>query len=168
MRLVEEKTLQRDVDAIGWATRQDHEAPDFVFTPDGGQFVTLWSEPGEKPVRPGKVPKFKREEAALFETSTGQTMANFSDRAGVHGVALSPDGLWLATTTWHGIAFELWSLRMRKPLVTVTPRLIGLQVPLLETIRFAAQGREIVVCDRRKGLLFTYQLSSDSPSKVRK
>lgn len=123
-----------------------HEPYDVAFMLDGRGFVTLWSEP------------HKMWQMALFDTTSGQIVAHFIDRAGAQRAAVSNNGLWLAITTWRGAAFKLWDLEKRKPVLTVKPRASGVEVRSLD-VRFASDDRRVVVCDKSNGLVFTYELT---------
>lgn len=122
------------------------EPPDVVFTPDSHCFVSLWHEPG------------KMWQMALFDASSGQLLAHFTDAAGAQRVAISANGLWLAITTWRGAAFKLWDLAKRRPLITMSPRVAGVRVHTLG-VRFASDGRKLVVSDQRNGLVFLYGIA---------
>jgi WD40 repeat protein len=122
------------------------EPPDVVFAPDGPRFISMWNEPR------------KIWQMALFDTANGRVLAHFTDSAGATHAAISPNGLWLVTTTWRGTDFKLWDLAKRNPLMVVSPRRVGVRVRSLDDIRFASNGRSIVVSDRRDGLVFIYSM----------
>jgi WD40 repeat protein len=130
-----------------------HEPPDVAFTSDSQHFVSLWNEPR------------KLGQMTLFDTATGQVVDRFIDRAAAQRVAISTNGLWLAITTWRGVAFRVWDLEKRKPLLTMTPRLSGVHVRSLD-VRFAMNDRRIVVSDKSNSLVFTYELTDVPPKST--
>ena len=124
-----------------------HEAPDVAFTSDGQHFMSLWSE------------QHKAWQTASYDSSNGRILDEFIDRAGSSRLALSPDNLLLAATTWRGFAFKLWDMGKRKVVLTKAPRLLGLNIPTLDSIFVVANGHKIVASDRMKGFVFTYELT---------
>lgn len=122
------------------------EPPDIVFTPNSHSFISLWHEPG------------KMWQMALFDAASGELLAHFSDVAGAQRVAISPNGLWLAVTTWRGVAFKLWDIAKRRPLITLVPKQAGVRVRSLD-VRFTSDGRKLVVSDRQNALVFRYAIT---------
>jgi len=123
-----------------------NEPPDVVFTPDSCCFVSIWDEPR------------KMWQMALFDTASGQVLAHFTDFAGAQRVAISANGKWLAITTWRGKAVKLWDMAKRKSLATMTPRQAGVQIRYFD-VRFALDGRRILVSDQPNGLVFIYAMT---------
>ena len=123
-----------------------HHPPDVAFMPDSHRFVSLWSEP------------HKMWQMAMFDRIRGQALDHFTDPSGAQHVAISPDGAWLAATTWRRPhAFKLWDLQQRRSVATRQPQVTGVRLRMLDEIRFI-DSRRIAVSDYSKGVVWTYDL----------
>lgn len=127
------------------------EPPSIAFLPEGLSFVTNRIEEG---TRKNKLWR----NLAVYETGTGKKIADFS-RDEVWEVAISPDGRWLASTSWRGLRFQIWDVQAKKPIITKQPHKSNWRAPI-DRVRFSPDGRWLVVGSDEMGDLIVYQFGS--------
>jgi WD40 repeat protein len=130
------------------------DPPSLLFLPGGESFVTARTEEGPRKNRKDR----PWENLAMYETSTGKMIAEFSGRDKVREADISADGRWLASTTWWGRQFQIWDVQARKPIITQVPKeWKWKQYRLIDHVRFSPDGRWLVVGSDSSGELAVYQ-----------
>jgi len=60
--------------------------------------------------------------AALYDTSTGNKVADLPKADGISAADVSSDGHWLASITWTGTQFQIWDFQAKKIIVRDVPK----------------------------------------------
>jgi len=125
------------------------QPPSIEFLQDGRCFITNRIEEGNH-----KNTLWR--EAAIYDTTTGQKITNLSDHEGVGEANVSPDGRWLASTTWGGSHFQIWDLQENK--IVITQQVKDGKIHLrLDRILFSPDGYWLVVGSNISGNLAVYK-----------
>jgi WD40 repeat protein len=128
------------------------DPPGVQFSRDGRSFITNRLGEGE--------PKDKLwRKAAIYESSSGELLGDFSRGSTVRNSDMSLDGRWFAVTTWDGYHFQIWDRSSGKPLAMGTPKEWRWGGPPMNRIRFSPDGRWLVVGNNKAGILIVYRLS---------
>jgi len=125
-------------------------SPSLLFTPDSHYLISFRAEEGTMKVRPWM-------HLAKYEASNGEVAAEFSGRYEVRDADLSPDGRWLATTTWRGLRFQIWDMHTLGPVMTKAPKGLTWSGPPVDRIRFSPDGRRLIVASNSRGMLAVFE-----------
>ena len=128
-------------------------SPSLLFTPDSHYLISFRAEEGTMKVRPWM-------HLAKYEASNGKKAAEFSGRYEVRDADLSPDGRWLAATTWHGLRFQIWDMQTLGPVMTKAPKGWTWSGPPVDRIRFSPDGRRLIVASNSRGMLAVFEFES--------
>jgi Tol biopolymer transport system component len=96
---------------------------------------------------------------AIYDGQDGELIAEFPGTQGMRDAAISPDGLWLASTNSRGWIFQIWGIEARK--VVSTTVLGGLfNTATFDLIRFSPDGQRVVVASRFQRWVNVYKFQS--------
>lgn len=127
-------------------------APAILFTPGSNRLITFQI--------PKEIPRHKPwDQLAIYDGQDGELIAEFPGTQGMRDAAISPDGLWLASTNSRGWIFQIWGIEARK--VVSTTVLGGLfNTATFDLIRFSPDGQRVVVASRFQRWVNVYKFQS--------
>ena len=96
--------------------------------------------------------------AALYETATGNKIADLPEGDGISAADVSSDGHWLVSIIWRGTQFQIWDLQAKKVIIRDVPKGWKRTVDcVLNRVRLSPDNRWLVVGCNVRGDLAVYQ-----------
>ena len=96
--------------------------------------------------------------AALYETATGNKIADLPEGDGISAADVSSDGHWLVSIIWRGTQFQIWDLQAKKVIIRDVPKGWKRTVDcVLNRVRLGPDNRWLVVGCNVRGDLAVYQ-----------
>jgi hypothetical protein len=104
--------------------------------------------------------------AALYETKTGNKIADLPDADGIAKADISFDGRWLASIIWKGTQFQIWDLQAKRGILKALPKGWKRTADcVLNRIRLSPDNHWLVIgCDAR-GDMAVYQWGEENSPK---
>lgn len=125
------------------------DPPSVQFSSGGQSFFTNRIEEGNRENKQWK-------EAAIYETSSGNIVGDFSHNT-FRTFDISSDGRWLVSATWSGLRFQVWDLGSRNRVMMETPKEWKWKGPPINRVYISPDGRWLVIGSNEVGELVIYR-----------